>query len=44
LIPAARQPLIGTPPAQTSPEGEGADSGAVQNLSSTRYFRSANFY
>ena len=34
-------PLIGTPPAQPSPEGEGADLWAFQNLSSTRYFMSA---
>jgi hypothetical protein len=37
-------PLIGTPPAQPSPEGEGADLWAVQNLSSTRYFTSAYLY
>ncbi|MFJ2530391.1 hypothetical protein [Pseudomonas helmanticensis] len=34
-------PLIGTPPAQPSPRGEGADLCAFQNLSSTRYFTSA---
>ena len=34
-------PLIGTPPAQPSPEGEGADFWAFQNLSSTRDCTSA---
>ena len=34
-------PLIGTPPAQHSPEGEGADLLAFQRLSSTRYCTSA---
>ena len=34
-------PLIGTPPAQLSPEGEGADLCAFQSLSSTRYRTSA---
>ncbi len=36
-------PLIGTPPAQPSPEGEGADLWASQSLNSTRYFTSAYF-
>ncbi|WP_454565583.1 hypothetical protein, partial [Pseudomonas sp. AIG] len=34
-------PLIGTPPAQPSPEGEGADFWAFQNLSLARYCTSA---
>ena len=34
-------PLIGTPPAQPSPEGEGADLWAFQDLNSTRHCTSA---